>query len=220
MRILSHRGYWKTPEEKNSRVAFIRSFELGFGTETDIRDAWGTLFISHDPPTKEAHPLTLDAFCELYVAHGGLRNALPLALNIKADGLQVVLKETLARYGITEYFVFDMSIPDTRGYLTQNMPVYTRHSEYEPNPAFYEESAGVWVDCFLGDWMNAETLRVHRRSHKSVCLVSPDLHKRPYLPLWNTLRAEGISLVDGDEGLALCTDFPEEAQALFGEANG
>jgi hypothetical protein len=218
MRILSHRGYWKTPEEKNTQVAFVRSFDLGFGTETDVRDAWGDLLVSHDPPTREASPMTVTDFCALYVDCGGVQNALPLALNIKSDGLQATLKEILTRYGITEYFVFDMSVPDTRGYLAHKLPVYTRHSEYETSPPFYAESDGVWVDGFLGDWMNTETLRTHRAADKSVCLVSPDLHKRPHLPLWAELREAGVSLTDGDDSLAICTDYPEEARTFFGRA--
>ena len=50
MRIISHRGYWNTPAEKNTIHAFQRSFALGFGTETDIRDLKGELVISHDMP--------------------------------------------------------------------------------------------------------------------------------------------------------------------------
>ena len=50
MIILSHRGYWKSEEERNQEVAFHRSFDLGYGTETDIRDIQGKLVISHDMP--------------------------------------------------------------------------------------------------------------------------------------------------------------------------
>ena len=32
MIILSHRGYWKSEEERNQEVAFHRSFDLGYGT--------------------------------------------------------------------------------------------------------------------------------------------------------------------------------------------
>jgi hypothetical protein len=42
MQILSHRGYWQHPSEKNTEAAFRRSFLLGYGTETDIRDRDGT----------------------------------------------------------------------------------------------------------------------------------------------------------------------------------
>ena len=54
MKILSHRGYWKTAEEKNTATAMHRSFSLGFGTETDVRDYNGKLVISHDIPDSSA----------------------------------------------------------------------------------------------------------------------------------------------------------------------
>ena len=40
MQILSHRGYWKNENEKNSFQAFKNSFSKMHGLETDIRD-WG-----------------------------------------------------------------------------------------------------------------------------------------------------------------------------------
>ncbi|MFQ6343008.1 hypothetical protein [Campylobacter sp. VTCC 70190] len=41
MQILSHRGYWKNKEEKNSIVAFERSLTKMYGLETDLRDNGG-----------------------------------------------------------------------------------------------------------------------------------------------------------------------------------
>ena len=38
MRILAHRGFWNSKEERNSIVAFEKAFQNGFGIETDIRD--------------------------------------------------------------------------------------------------------------------------------------------------------------------------------------
>ena len=85
MIVLSHRGYWKTPEEKNQPVAFERSFALGYGTETDIRDHNRNLVISHDMAS--ATDLSLEDMLHIYRTHGrSAEKRLPLALNIKADG--------------------------------------------------------------------------------------------------------------------------------------
>ena len=46
MIILSHRGFWKTKDEKNTITSFKRSFDCGFGTETDLRDHDGEIVIS------------------------------------------------------------------------------------------------------------------------------------------------------------------------------
>jgi glycerophosphoryl diester phosphodiesterase len=112
MQILSHRGYWTTAGERNTEVAFERSFARGFGTETDVRDWNGSLVISHDPPT--GRPLLLEVLLDQYQRSGG---GAPLALNIKADGLCDRLQSSLAEHGISNYFVFDMSVPDALQYV-------------------------------------------------------------------------------------------------------
>ena len=90
MIILSHRGYWKEANEKNLPVAFERTFSLGFGTETDIRDFKSELVISHD--IADENSISAKEMFEIYNKYD---NTLPLALNIKADGLQIKLKELL-----------------------------------------------------------------------------------------------------------------------------
>ena len=90
MIILSHRGYWKTAEEKNTLKAFERSFSMGFGTETDIRDYECELVISHDIADEKS--IKLEDFFRIY---DDFNKSLPLALNIKADGLQLKLKSLL-----------------------------------------------------------------------------------------------------------------------------
>ncbi len=208
MQILSHRGYWRDPSEKNSIEAFERSFRLGFGTETDFRDRQGRLVVAHDLPGAEA----LDA--ENFFHQMAAENAhLPLAVNIKADGLQQLLSKAFADYGVDNYFLFDMSIPDAIQSIKAGLRVFTRHSDVEPAPVLYAESSGVWVDAFFDDsWITPLAIRAHLDAGKQVCLVSPELHRRPHLPLWTRLREAGVAAWDG---LLLCSDVPEEAVAFF-----
>jgi hypothetical protein len=124
MIVLSHRGYWHAPAEKNTPEAFARSFSQGFGTETDIRDCGGRLLMSHDPPVGQE--MTFTDFLELHRRHDP---SLPLAINIKADGLQRLMAAALENYRPADWFAFDMSIPDTRGWLAAGMPVFVRHSD-------------------------------------------------------------------------------------------
>jgi len=129
MKVLSHRGYWTSPSEKNTVPAFARSFALGFGTETDVRDSQGELVIAHDMP--RGGEMTLAAFLHL-----ASRRRLPLALNIKAGGLAHSLAAQMRGYA-GEWFVFDMSVPDLRAHLAAGNPVFTRLSDLEPHPALY-----------------------------------------------------------------------------------
>lgn len=208
MEIISHRGYWRNEAEKNSLIAFNRSFELGFGTETDVRDYNGELVISHDIADSKA--MKLERFFEVYKSFDG---NLPLALNIKADGLQAKLKEALERFGIDNYFVFDMSIPETLSYLKLGFKVFTRQSEYEARPALYDAAAGVWLDEFQGHWITGSVLAEHSGNRKRICVVSPDLHKRDHQVEWNEYRK--LRRGPGDINMMLCTDFPEKAKEFF-----
>jgi len=207
MIILSHRGYWKTTQEKNTKIAFDRSFTLSFGTETDLRDRDGKLVISHDPAQNNFLPA--EAFFSSYRQHV---QSLPLALNIKADGLQKLLAAALLKYQIQNYFVFDMSIPDMVSYIKVGLRVFTRQSEYEPNPILYEQSQGVWVDGFNSDWIDETTIEKHLRNGKQVCVVSPELHGRPFEDFWEKLL---IMAVASSPDVMLCTDYPEQARKVF-----
>ncbi|WP_426110391.1 hypothetical protein [Massilia sp. PWRC2] len=205
MEILSHRGYWREAAEKNTVRAFERSFSLGYGTETDVRDACGQLVISHDPP--RGGELTLAQL----LAMTGDKQPL-LAINIKADGLASAVAAEMRRHGYTNWFVFDMSIPDTRAQLSEGNPTYVRMSEIESAPPFMDCATGVWLDAFESDgWRIAALSQLLTRATK-VCLVSPELHRRDHLPFWQQLKESGLYL---SGNVCLCTDLPEHATEFF-----
>jgi hypothetical protein len=208
MKVISHRGYWKTIDEKNTEKAFRRSFELGFGTETDIRDFNGELVISHDIPTVDSMPLI--KFFSIYKEYEGC-SSLPLALNIKSDGLQSLLFEILNDFKIENYFLFDMSLPDTIATLDSGLNLYLRLSEYEPVTTLIDQAGGIWLDAFLGNWYDNQKIRQLMECKKSICIVSGELHKREKARQWHDLN----QISDENELLMLCTDFPEDARAFF-----
>ncbi|WP_448192911.1 glycerophosphodiester phosphodiesterase family protein [Azospirillum sp. sgz301742] len=204
MIVLAHRGWWTRPEERNTLPAFERALEAGFGLELDVRDQDGRLVVSHDPPVGG----TLD-FATLLASFDRFRRPGPLAINIKSDGLQPALAEMLKPLAPHDYFVFDMSIPDTLGYLRAGLTVYTRQSEYEPQPALLDKAAGVWLDAFEGEWFDTALVRRHGEAGRAVALVSPELHRRPHRNAWETWRS-----ADGP-GVMLCTDHPGDAKDFF-----
>jgi glycerophosphoryl diester phosphodiesterase len=208
--VLSHRGYWQDVKEKNTPKAFERSFSMGFGTETDIRDRNSQLVISHDMP--DANSITAESFFEIYK---NFQKDVPLALNIKADGLQEELRLLLTKYEIKNYFVFDMAVPDGIQYAKRKFRTFTRHSEYEPTPSYYDLAHGVWLDEFNGHWIRDEIIEQHLQQEKALCIVSPDLHKRDYQQEWQHYR--DLETRIGKDKIMLCTDFPEQAQEYFNE---
>jgi len=203
MQIISHRGYWKAKNERNQEAAFRRSFDLGLGTETDVRDACGKLLISHDMPAGDE--LSLDDLLEIMDG----RN-LPLAINIKADGLASAVKARFDAHGHSNWFAFDMSIPDMRQYLSLGIPTYTRLSEVERQPAWLDQASGIWLDSFDSDWFGNAQIRGLLDAGKRVCVVSPELHGRPPNALWKQLLELQEEVPQLMPNLTICTDTPEQ----------
>ena len=206
MEIISHRGYWLKPNEKNSAHAFEKSFSLGFGTETDVRDFNGELVVSHDIPSCDSM-LISDLFLQ-YLKYP----AYTLALNIKSDGLVKLLLDKLSEFKITNYFVFDMSIPDSLSYLNSGVNVFLRHSEIESDMSLYDRCQGVWLDSFFSEWYDGEIIQNHLVNGKKICIVSSELHGRNNLEQWVKLKA--LDFIQTNQ-VILCTDLPEIANEYF-----
>jgi hypothetical protein len=207
MLIISHRGYWTSISEKNSEVAFIRSFDLGLGTETDLRFCSGKLVISHDQPTGEE--LTFDNLLEIMDG----RN-LPLALNIKEDGLGKLILKTLEKYKHTNYFTFDMSVPDLLIQMKLGLNIFSGLSEIIESDYLNSRCGGIWLDSFFSDWWSTDDLADFSLGTKKICIVSSELHGRHYLEQWNKIRN---ALPEVQNKLMLCTDNVEEAVKYFHE---
>ena len=207
MKVLSHRGYWKVEEERNTEIAFKRSFSLGFGTETDIRDFSGSLVISHDIAT--GAEISLTDFLAL-ANSSNVSGSMTLALNVKADGLASHVGRALKDLSNLDCFVFDMSVPDMMAYFDEGIPVFTRMSEVEQQPAWLDRSAGVWLDGFESEWFSNSLILDLLGKQKRVCIVSPDLHRRSHLAFWKRIKP-----LAHESRLLLCTDFPEQALEFF-----
>lgn len=211
MEILAHRGFWKSHEEKNSLTAFDLALSMGFGLELDVRDLNGSIVISHDIP-KIGDVDLFAALLELYVENG---RSSCLALNIKSDGLQDLLMSLLDKYGIENYFFFDMSIPDMLGYFKKNSNVYMRISEIEHiDSILINQSKGIWLDSLMGDWITPEVLFSLAKHNRPICIVSPELHKRDFLSQWSIIR-DVVALGISPHLFKICTDFPLEAKEFF-----
>jgi hypothetical protein len=219
--IIAHRGWWLNPTEKNTPQAFIKALEAGFGIETDIRDLNGTLVIAHDMPTLEQQPLTVAQFFELYNQYAPKHPTPPmLALNIKCDGLAKPLAQLLQQFNIQRYFVFDMSIPDTLHYIREGFTTFTRWSDIEPEPLLLNDCAGIWIDAFYSDWVSFPLKHAKLSSEafmqQPLCLVSPELHKRPsYKTTWQQWQQQLVIAKLTTDNVLLCTDFPMEAFTFF-----
>jgi hypothetical protein len=191
----------------NTVRAFERAWSGGYGIETDLRDLNGEVVVSHDPPKRGA--CTMDRFLAAYAAKG---TGMPLALNIKADGLQSAIATAAGKHRVQNFFLFDMSVPDSLHYLRAGLPVFVRLSEYEPETSLLDHASGVWLDAFESEWWTLDVVRSLQARGKTVAIVSPELHRRPHETLWRTLK--GLEAETRQE-LMLCTDFPDAASEAF-----
>lgn len=207
MQVLSHRGLWYDfKKESNKRIAFERSFDKNLGTETDLRDICGRIVISHDMPNGDEM-----SFSDLMEIMNG-RN-LPLALNIKADGMIDEIIRILSFYNHTNYFTFDMSIPDMVVQINKGASVFTGCSDILPRPALLEKATGIWLDSFYSDWFEENTVSEFLAQGKKVCVVSSDLHKRDVRSQWEKIKMFSCF---SNKNLMLCTNEPEAAKKYFG----
>lgn len=206
MKLLCHRGIWTEVHQKNTHAALCAAFEQGLGIETDIRDCNGRLVVSHDMPLSETAG-DLDTLLSHYQR---CECGAPLALNVKADGLQSALLAKLQTYQVRNYFVFDMSVPDALGYRRLNMPFAARLSEYEPPGILHDQASHVWLDAFEGEWYSMALIQSLLEQGKHVAVVSPELHRRAHADFWAALKPFSVS-----DRLYLCTDLVAPAMEVF-----
>lgn len=209
MEILAHRGYWQNPEEKNTLAAFCKAFDLGFGIELDIRDYKGKIVVEHDIPHNNNHELFFE-----HVLEKLQKRDLPLAINIKSDGLLNLLSTLLKKHDIKNYFTFDMSLPEMNRYVNSELAVFSGKSELQIIPPFFEKASGIWLDSFTGDWYGPQLIANLIEKRKKVCVVSDELHNRPPDWQWKMLKEHNLHQCNE---VSLCTDWPEKARNYFGE---
>ena len=210
MKLFHIEEYGRTPDRQNSLYALKLSLDNGLGLETDIRDLNGELIISHDMPLYSNKNVTLNELLDTYCENGC---DLTLALNIKSDGLCLLIKKKLQNMNIKNYFVFDMSVPDSLSYKNEGLNFLARQSEYEVEPAIYSDACGIWLDEFHTPWITSNLLKEHHQNGKYVAIVSPELHGRTYYAEWE--KYKNISINEPDIKIILCTDHPLEAKNYF-----
>lgn len=232
MKILEHRAGWldhvslKPINLPNSLEALSLSLSRLNGIETDIRDQNKRLVISHDLPGENS--LMLEDFFSLY---NRAESHVMLALNIKCDGISLLLSELIDRYQIKSYFTFDTSIPETIKYCRAGLNFFLRYSDYEQSPKIYapilySKCSGVIIDQFNYESsfvIEYDFLASLLDDNKFICIMSPELHlknasKDSHLAIWSQYKKLFCLLIDQGyciDRVFLCTDYPVRAEIYF-----
>lgn len=170
--LLAHRGEWLQYDDQNSLEAIKRAGGNGHGVEIDVwRDSnfREDLKVGHEIGDSN---LFLSEVFQIWEQFYDL----PLALNIKSDGCGSIIKNLLGYHDQTNYFCFDMSMPELVTYEKLSIKIAYRVSELETFVP--ERHPVVWLDSFWSDWY-----LVLEKEYLSLLLerswiVSPSLHKR------------------------------------------
>ncbi len=210
--IVCHRGFWRKENEQNTNDSFRLALSNNYGIETDIRESNGEIIISHDIPMND-DCMSLDQLLSIYKDIG---SKLPLLLNVKCDGIKDKILFLIQKYSIENYFLFDMSIPETVHYASDKLVKFlSRLSDLEESPILLESAQGLWVDSFYGEYPSFTLLEKYVEQNYILCFVSPELHGREEKTYWIRLR-EWIQSKDFKRNTVLiCTDKADEAYLYF-----
>jgi len=163
MKIIAHR--------KNT-LRDLLATDPRYGVEVDIRSQGERLVIHHDP---FAAGESFDDWIAAY-RHG------TLILNVKEEGLEARLIETMRARGIDDYFFLDQSFPFLVKWANAGeRRCAVRVSEFESIDTALTLAGRVdwvWVDCFTRFPLDEADARRLQESGFRLCLVSPELQGR------------------------------------------
>ena len=88
-----------------------------------------------------------------------------------------------------------MAVPDALTCIRSGLKSFTRVSEYEKIPSFYEDASGIWIDCFDSDWIQENDVLKHLQNGKK-------------------FKFAGISYTHsvGSKSLVILSTYPEERE--------
>ena len=104
--------------------------------------------------------------------------------------------------------------PDMRDYFRDNYKVFSRVSEVELDPSWYQCCSGIWLDSFETNWFNSALIEKYISDEKRYVLYLQNFMEGEYTDLWDIIYP-----LRGEENIMLCTDLPTEAELFFNLPN-
>jgi hypothetical protein len=208
---IAHRGLW-TPDHaaQNSLAAIAAATRAGYGLELDVRlGVGGRLWLQHAAADT---PWLLDgANADWTLVLDALRAAPVILWDIKElRAVQPLCQWLVGRDLSGSALLFDLEIAEPAGTwradawanVPDHRPAYLRRaSETESlyDALGDEHAAGVWLDAWEREWVDAGTIQTVQAAGKKAFVCSSELHRRPIsLRLWRAWAgADGV-----------CTNYP------------
>lgn len=198
-------------QHRVNTVAALQDVPTEYGIETDIRYHENTLILHHDPfHHHEGKVETFEALLRAWHHKG------PMILNIKTEGIEQACIELMNRYGISNWFFLDLSMPyfvlysnyaqeqKFAGFTKEHLCVRFSDRENIAYALGFAQCAGwVWVDYFRHLSLNEGTAAELKTAGFKICLVSPELQKHPRERIDEFKRQ-----LTGIEIDAVCTKYP------------
>lgn len=181
---------------RRNTLAELAATPTHLGVEMDVRTRGDRLVVAHDP-FQDGPDLAdwLDRYEHRL-----------LIVNVKEEGVEALVLPELARHGIAEFFLLDLTFPALhRTLVGGERRCAVRVSEFERLEtaiALAGRAEWAWVDGFHGFPLDAaEAGRLASAGYRH-CLVSPELHGRSVETLDPYRRAARASGLRAD---AVCT---------------
>lgn len=147
----------------------LQNVSTDFGIEVDLHYYDSDLYIGHDPWNLET---TFDTFL------AGYQHKF-MAINVKQEGIETMILQSLKKYHIKDFFLFDVSFPSLMRLLkTGERRFALRISDFEQikDIGFFQNKVEwIWLDVFQDNGYLDDSFFSSLESFKK-CIVSPELH--------------------------------------------
>ena len=186
------------------RVNDISSLLLcdkSFGVEIDIRSKNGELILAHEPYVNgELFNKWLDYYNHSFIV-----------LNIKEEGLEDRILESMESKGITNFFFLDNTFPFLlKTAMKGENRIAGRYSAFESVNTILNINKlikWVWVDTFTHFSLNHTDYKLIKNAGLKICIVSPELidfnRKNEIFEIKNKIESSRFKID------AVCTKLPK-----------
>ena len=145
------------------------SLSSDFGVEVDLHFNDSSICVGHDP-------FDLDTTFDDYLDNFHHRF---LAVNIKEEGIESMVFDSLKKHRIDQFFLFDLSFPSLmRIVRTGERRMALRMSDFEriENVAHFQDKVDwIWLDTFQTTNHLSDSF-FNILANFQICVVSPELH--------------------------------------------